>query len=53
MLAKTQLALGLVDNLLLLTIQECRNYLSKLDIIATGTKVAYLRSTLKDSYFHD
>ena len=50
MLENTQLDLGLVDNLLLLTIQECRNYLSKLDIIATGTKVADLRSALKDSY---
>ena len=28
------------------------NYLSKLDIIATGTKVAELRSALKDSYSH-
>ena len=52
MLEKTQLDLGLVDNLRLLTIQECRNYLSKLDIIATGTKVADLRSALKDSYSH-
>ena len=50
MLEKTQLDLGLVDNLLHLTIQECRNYLSKLDIIATGTKVDDLRSALKDSY---
>ena len=50
MLENTQLDLGLVDNLLLLTIQECRNYLSKLDIIATGTKVDDLRSALKDSY---
>ena len=52
MLENTQLQLGLVDNLRLLTIQECRNYLSKLDIIATGTKVADLRSALKDSYSH-
>ena len=52
MLEKTQLDLGLVDNLRMLTIQECRNYLSKLDIIATGTKVADLRSALKDSYSH-
>ena len=51
-LEKTQLELGLVDNLHLLTIQECRNYLSKLDIIATGKKVADLRSALKDSYSH-
>ena len=50
MLEKTQLDLGLVDNLHLLTIQECRNYLTKLDIIATGTKVGDLRSALKDSY---
>ena len=40
---KTHLDLGLVDNLRLLTILECRNYLSKLDIIATGKKVADLR----------
>ena len=52
MLEKTQLELGLVDNLRLLTIQECGNYLSKLDIIATGKKVADLRSALKDSYSH-
>ena len=38
MLQKTQLDLGLVDNLRLLTTQECRNYLTKLDIIATGSK---------------
>ena len=50
MLEKTQLDLGLFDNLRLLTIEECRTYLSKLDIIATGTKVADLRSALKENY---
>ena len=50
MLQKTQLDLGLVDNLRLLTTQECRNYLTKLDIIATGSKVDDLRSALKESY---
>ena len=52
MLEKTQFDLRLDDNLRLLTIQECRNYLSKLDVIATGKKVADLRSALKDSYSH-
>ena len=52
MMEKTQLDLGLVDNLRLLTIKECQNYLSKLDIIATGSKVADLRSALKESYSH-
>ena len=52
MLEKTLLDLGMVDNLRLLTIQECRNYLKKLDIIATGSKVHDLRSALKDSYSH-
>ena len=37
MLEKTQLDLGVVDNLRLLTIEECRNYLIKLDILATGS----------------
>ena len=50
MLEKTQLDLGMVDNLRLLTIEECRNYLTKLDILATGSKVNDLRSALKDSY---
>ena len=50
MLQKTQLDLGMVDNLRLLTTQECRNYLTKLDIIATGSKVDDLRSALKESY---
>ena len=50
MLQKTQLDLGMVDSLSLLTTQECRNYLTKLDIIATGSKVDDLRSALKESY---
>ena len=52
MLEKTQIDLGMVDNLRLLTIEECRNYVKKLDIIATGSKVDDLRSALKESYFH-
>ena len=52
MLEKTQLELAMVDNLRLLTIEECRNYLTKLDILATGSKVNDLRSALKDSYSH-
>ena len=52
MLEKTQLDLGLVDNLRLLTINECKKYLSKLDVIATGSKVADLRLALKESYSH-
>ena len=52
MLEKTQLDLGLVDNLSLLTIKECKDYLSRLDIIATGSTVADLHSALKDSYSH-
>ena len=52
MLEKTQLDLGMVDDLRLLTIEECRNYLTKLDILATGSKVNDLRSALKDSYSH-
>ena len=50
MLERTQLDLGLVDDLALLTIQECKGYLSKLDIIASGTKVNDLRSALRESY---
>ena len=50
MLEKTKLDLGLVDDLALLTIQECKVYLSKLDLIATGTKVSDLRSALSESY---
>ena len=50
MLQKTKIDLGLVDDLQMLTIQECKAYLSKLDIIATGTKVAGLRSALSESY---
>ena len=34
----------------MLTVQECKAYLSKLDIIATGTKVGDLRSALSESY---
>ena len=40
MLENTQLDLGFVDNLWLLTMKEHQNYLTKLDIIATGSKVA-------------
>ena len=50
MLQKTKIDLGLVDDLQMLTIQECKAYLSKLDIIATGTKVGELRSALTESY---
>ena len=50
MIEKTVLDLGLVDDLALLTIQECKGYLSKLDIIATGTKVNDLHSALRESY---
>ena len=52
MLENTQLDLGFVDNLWLLTMKEHQNYLTKLDIIATGSKVADLRSALKESYSH-
>ena len=52
MLEKTQLDLGMVVNLKLLTKEECRNYLTKLDILATGSKVNDLRSALKVSYSH-
>ena len=52
MLEETLLDLGLVDNLHLLTTKECKDYLSKLDIIATGSKVADFRSALKESYSH-
>ena len=51
LLEETILDLGLIDDLSLLTIRECRDYLSKLDIIATGSKVADLRSALRESYF--
>ena len=50
MLEKTKLDLGLVDDLELLTIQECKVYLSKLDLIATGSKVSDLRLALRESY---
>ena len=53
MLENTQLDLGLVDNLRLLTMKECQNYLTKLDIFATGSEVADLRSALKKSYSHE
>ena len=52
MMEKTQIDLGLVDNLRWLTKQECHNYLNKLDIIATGSTADDLRSALKDSYSH-
>ena len=51
-LENTKLDLGLIDDLALLTISECKDYLSKLDIIATGTKVTDLRSALSESYSH-
>ena len=50
MLQKTKIDLGLVDDLQMLTIKVCKSYLSKLDIIATGTKVGELRSALSESY---
>ena len=52
MLKKTKLDLGLVDDLAVLTIAECKLYLSNLDIISTGTKVTDLRSALRESYSH-
>ena len=52
MLEKTNLDLGLVDDLALLIIDECKDYLSKLDIISTGTKVTDLHSALRKSYAH-
>ena len=52
MLEKTKLDYGLIDDFAMLTIQECKDYLSKLDIIATGTKVTDLRSALRVSYVH-
>ena len=42
----------MVDNLRLLTINDCHNYLKNLDIIATGSKVDDLRSALKETYLH-
>ena len=39
MLHQTPLDLGLVDDLSSLTINECRDYLTKLDIIFNGTKI--------------
>ena len=50
MLEQTILDLGLVDDLSSLTIDDCRDYLSKLDIIATGSKVTELRSALRERY---
>ena len=50
MLDNTHLELRLVEDLQLLTIKDCQNYMSKLDIISTVTKVADLRSAWKDSY---
>ena len=50
MLQQTKLDLGLIDDLASLTIEECKDYLSNLDIIATGSKVADLRSALRESY---
>ena len=50
MLEKTKLDLGLADDLELLTIQECKGNSSKLDLIATGSKVSDLRLALRESY---
>ena len=50
MLQQTKLDLGLYDDLSDLTIKDCRNYLSKLDVISTGSRVAELRSELKESH---
>ena len=52
MLEKIKLDLRLIDDLGMLTIHECKDCLSKLDIIATGTKVNDLRSALRESYTH-
>ena len=50
MLHQTLLDLGLVDDLSSLTIKECRDYLTKLDIIFNGTKIDDLQSALRKSY---
>ena len=50
MLHQTLLDLGLVDDLSSLTIKECRDYLTKLDIICNGTKIDDLQSALRESY---
>ena len=50
MLQQTKLDLDLYDDLSDLTIKDCRNYLSKLDVISTGSRVAELRSELNASH---
>ena len=50
MLRQTKMDLGLINDLSDLTISECRNYLSKLDIVSSASKVAGLRSELRDSH---
>ena len=40
----------MVDDLSSLTINECRDYLTKLDIIAIGSKIDELQSALRESY---
>ena len=50
MLHQTLLDLGLVDDLSSLTIKECRDYLTKLDIIFNVTKIDDLQSALRESY---
>ena len=46
MLEKTQLDLALVDNISLLTINESKNYFSKLDVTSIGSKVTDLHLAL-------
>ena len=48
---KTLLDRGLVDNLCLLRINECKNYLLKLDLLL-GLRLLILHSALKESYSH-
>ena len=50
MLQQTKMDLALVDDLSDLTIQDCKKYITKLDILVTGTSVAELQSSLKDFY---
>ena len=50
MLQQTKSDLGLYDDLSDLTIKDCRIYLSKLDVISTGSRVAELRCELKESH---
>ena len=50
MLEQAKLDLGLYNDLSDLTINVCKNYLSKLDLISTGSSVAELRSELQESH---